>query len=102
MTFTYYLLFLLNVTLLGSIIFICGAVVHQQIQHWKQMISLISRFKVNQSKYFHNIFKINNMVNNMEKMSQSGFNTLNGYVITHDTYRALIVNITLYFILMIK
>lgn len=57
--FTFYvLLFLLNATLLGSIIFICGAVVHRHVQQSQQLVSLVSRFKVNHSKYIRNILKV--------------------------------------------
>ncbi|KAI2800479.1 hypothetical protein BLOT_011863 [Blomia tropicalis] len=78
----------ISLTVLGLITYICGCVVHKQVQYCKQFISIVLRSDVVQPKYVPNKFKIklSNISSNMEILSQSGFNLMNGYVLTHDTF----------------
>ncbi|KAI2800478.1 hypothetical protein BLOT_011862, partial [Blomia tropicalis] len=85
----YIVLLIINVLILGAITYVCGCVVQQQVQHSKKFTSTILRFDFATLKHFKNSFKIkiNHMSSNMQILSQSGFNFLNGYVLTHDTFR---------------
>ncbi|KAI2795871.1 hypothetical protein BLOT_016307, partial [Blomia tropicalis] len=100
----YILLLIINVLILGAITYVCGCVVQQQVQHSRRFTSTIFRFDVDHLRHFHNNFKIKigNMSSNMNILSQSGFTFLNEYVMTHDTFRLLIVNVTIYFLLMLN
>lgn len=92
-----------HIILLGAIIYYAGGVVKRN-ENIAKKLSFITTHFVRYSNPFldtFNLIKLHNICMNIKAISLSGFNLLNGYLITYDTYRLLIVNITIYFILVL-
>lgn len=98
--------FVAHVLLLAIIIFYCGGVVYRNVTLAFQLSSILMHFTKRPTKgvsflTFTHQLKIHCICSNLNEISMSGFNLLNGYLITYDTYRLLIINITIYFILIL-
>ena len=89
-----------HIVLLGAIISHCGALVVRNARLCVHFKAALAHFLPGLLDT-HQLVKLNHMSQYLTD-AKSGFNLLNEYLINYDTFRSVIYNITLYFILIIK
>ena len=92
-----------HIILLSVIIYYCGGIVQRNVVTSFELTSILMHFSRNCNKSLtgFQLLKLHNTCMDLKSISLSGFDLLNGYLITFDTYRLLIVNITIYMILIL-
>lgn len=104
----YCLIFYFHVVLLSAIIYYTGGMVQRNGRLAVKFTSTLGRFVENKKGVpvaTVNVFqtlKMSNLSMYYTQMNENGFKLINGYLITTDTFRLIIVNITVYFLLILK
>ncbi len=104
----YYLIFYFHVVLLSAIIYYAGGMVRRNGRLAIKFTSTLARFTKNgkgvttASSNVFEVLKMSSLSESYTQMNENGFTLLNGYLITTDTFRLIIVNITIYFLLILK
>lgn len=92
-----------HIILLSGILYYCGSIVLANIKLSNNFSNFTAQTMQTQNNFtFLQLLKMASINQCLSKLSTSGFCLLNNYVLSYDTFRFLIINTTIYFILIVK